>query len=143
MRTKLAFLRTRRRGATAVEAAVLMPLLVFFFVIGVDFARVFYHHLTITNAARNGAYYAAQSDENAVNLTGITDAALKDATNLTPTPTVVNRTGTYADGTPWVEVEVNYQFRTITQFPGVPNDVTLSRTCQMRIMPKTPKPGTY
>jgi hypothetical protein len=34
-----------------------------------------FQHLTITNAARNGAYYAAQSTENAANLAGITDAA--------------------------------------------------------------------
>jgi Flp pilus assembly protein TadG len=142
MRTKP--LRThRRRGASVVEAAILLPLMVFFFVIGVDFARVFYHHLTITNAARNGAYFAAQSTENAADLTGITSAALKDATDLTPTPTVTKRTGAYLDGTPWVEVEVGYRFRTVTQFPGVPNDVTISRTCQMRIMPKTPKPGTF
>jgi Flp pilus assembly protein TadG len=135
--------RLRRRGASVVEAAVLLPLMVFFFVIGVDFARVFYHHLTITNAARNGAYYAAQSAENAANLAGITDAALKDATDLTPTPNVTTRNGAYADGTPWVEVEVDYRFRTVTQFPGVPNDVVISRTCQMRVMPKTPKPGTF
>lgn len=138
MRTK-----HRRRGASAVEAAVLLPLLVYFFVIGVDFARVFYHHLTITNAARNGAYYAAQSPENAANLTGITAAALKDSTDLNPTPTVASQTGAYPDGTPWVEVEVSYRFRTVSQFPGVPSDFTITRACQMRVMPKTPMPGTY
>lgn len=132
-----------RRGATVVEAAILLPLLVFFFVIGVDFARVFYHHLTITNAARNGAYYACQSLDNSNNQAGIEAAALRDTTDLTPTPSVNVRRGDFEDGTPWVEVEVNYRFRTVTQFPGVPNDVTITRSCQMRILPKTPKPGTF
>src|SRR5204863_18342 len=50
--------RRSRRGVAVVELAVLLPLLVMIFLITVDFARVFYFSLTLTNCARAGALYA-------------------------------------------------------------------------------------
>jgi Flp pilus assembly protein TadG len=41
-----------RRGAAIVELAILLPLLVFLFVIGTDFARSFYYSLTVANRRR-------------------------------------------------------------------------------------------
>jgi Flp pilus assembly protein TadG len=38
-----------RSGASAVELALLLPFLVFLFVITVDFGRIFYYSLTLTN----------------------------------------------------------------------------------------------
>src|SRR5690349_9373587 len=52
--------RGPRHGTAAVELAVLLPFLAFMFVIGLDFARVFYFSITLTNCARNGAYYGSQ-----------------------------------------------------------------------------------
>ena len=49
-----------RRGAATVELAVLLPFLAFFFVIGVDWARIFFVTMTIENAARNAAYYGSE-----------------------------------------------------------------------------------
>ena len=48
--------------------ALLLPLLVFLYVIGVDFARVFYYSQVIENAARNGALYASDPKAPAYNL---------------------------------------------------------------------------
>ncbi len=48
-----------RRGVAVVELAVLLPLLVFLFVVTVDFARVYYFSLTLQNCARAGAMYAS------------------------------------------------------------------------------------
>lgn len=48
-----------RRGAAAVELAVLLPFLAFLFAIATDFARVFHYSQVIENCALNGAVYGA------------------------------------------------------------------------------------
>ena len=52
-------IRAKRSGAAALELAILLPLLIFLFIIGIDYARVFYSTVTITNCARNGAIYGS------------------------------------------------------------------------------------
>jgi len=52
--------RTSRCGAATVELAVLLPFLAFLFVIGIDWARIFFVTMTIENAARNAAYYGSE-----------------------------------------------------------------------------------
>src|ERR1700677_382614 len=49
--------RAARRGAAAVELALLLPVLVFCSMMAVDFARVAYVQVTLQNCARNGALY--------------------------------------------------------------------------------------
>jgi Flp pilus assembly protein TadG len=128
-----------RRATAAVELAVLLPFLVFAFVIGIDFGRIFYHCLTLTNCARNGAVYGSQNPTHAADTAGIQAAALVDASNLTPAPTVTSTTATDADGHPCVQVTVTYTFQMITGYVGIPSSIPLSRTVQMRVAPVTPK----
>jgi Flp pilus assembly protein TadG len=130
--------RGPRRAVAAVELAVLLPFLMFLFVIGVDFARVFYHSLTLANCARNGAFYGCQDATHATDTAGIQTAALADAGNLSPAPTVSSTTATDADGNPCVQVTMTYPFQTITSYPGVPSSLTLTRTVQMRTAPTVP-----
>src|SRR5688500_14469174 len=86
--------RGRRRGAAVVELAVLLPLLVFLFVIAVDFARIFYYSVTLTNCARAGAMYASDPTTSGESAFASTQAAaLADATNLSPPPTVTSVNG--------------------------------------------------
>lgn len=136
-------IRTRvgneRRGAAILELAVLLPLLAFLFVAGVDFARVFYHQLTLTNCARNGAEYGSRDVLYAADVAGIEKAALADATNLSPAPTVTSGIAVDEAGNPCVRVTVSWNFSTITNYPGVPGTVPLSRTVQMRIAPTVAK----
>jgi Flp pilus assembly protein TadG len=125
----------QRRAAVAAELAILLPVLVFLLVITVDFARLFYHYVTITNCARNGAIYASDPvGRTQSRYSGITDAALADAMNLTPQPTV--RSTDTGDS---VEVTVSYLFRTITSFPGVPSTVNLRSTVRVRVAPRVPR----
>lgn len=131
--------RVARKGAATVELAVLLPLLVFLFVIGVDFARIFYHLVAVTNAARSGAIYGSQDPVYAANESGIRAAALADAKDLTAAPTVASVQGVDELGHPCVRVTVTWTFTTISRFPGVPSEVVLSRTVQMRIAPIMPK----
>jgi Flp pilus assembly protein TadG len=130
----------RRRAAATAELAILLPLLAFLFVIAVDYARVFYYSLTVENCARNGALYG--SDPVAASqspYTSISQAALADAANLQPQPTVTSTNGSDSAGNPYVEVTVAWQFASLTNFPGVPNSTNLARTVRMRVAATTPK----
>jgi hypothetical protein len=119
--------------------AVLLPVLAFLFVITVDFARVFYYTQTIENCARNGALYAADPFAFSRSPYGsVSEAALADASNLSPQPTVNSVYGTDKSGNNYVDVTVTWTFTTITSFPGVPNPDPLTRTVRMRIAPLTP-----
>ena len=127
--------RNQRDGAAVVELAILLPLLVFLFVIGFDFARVFYYSQVLANCARNGAVYGSNLVTATSPYQSIQEAALADATNLDPQPTVTSTTGTYSAGNPYVKVTVSWDFRMIATLPNVSNPVHLSRSAQMRIAP--------
>jgi Flp pilus assembly protein TadG len=135
----------RRTGVAAVELAILLPLIALLFAIGVDWCRIFYHSITVENCARNGAIWAVDpySQIRSQYLT-ITAAALADATNLTPQPTVESSSGT-VDGKPYVDCTVTYNFTTITNFASVstpffsvPKTTTIRRTVRVYQAPQVP-----
>jgi Flp pilus assembly protein TadG len=129
-----------RRGASAAELALVLPILGLLFVFAVDFARLYYHYSIVTNCARNGALYASDPTAPLESpYSSVTDAALADASNLSPQPTVSPPTyGTDSSGNPYVQVTVVYPFTTITNYPGLSNPINLARTVQMRIAPTLP-----
>jgi Flp pilus assembly protein TadG len=128
----------QRNGAAVVELAILLPLLAFLFVIGVDFARVYKHTLTLTNSARNGAHEGSRGPSASLDDARITLAALADARDMTPPPTVAIRRFAESDGSNHIEVTVSWTFETITTYPGVPSPLNLTRTVQMRVAPAVP-----
>jgi Flp pilus assembly protein TadG len=134
----------RRRGTSAVEFAVVLPVLAFFFLLAIDFGRVFYQTVQVTSCARNGALWARDSVAQAYSpYSSVQAAAVAAAPNLSPTPQVTSSTGTDADGNGYVQVTVTYQFNTIANYvlPGqfaIPNTFNLSRTVQMSTAPTTP-----
>lgn len=123
-----------RPAVAAVELAVLLPLLLLLFVLAVDFARIFYFSLTITNCARNGAVYASQSPVTAVDTSGIQSAAQKDAANLSLAQLTISSTTDNASNPTYVDVTVSYPFSTITRYPGI-STITLVRTVRMNVSP--------
>lgn len=130
--------QSSRNGAAVVELAILLPLLVFLFVIAVDWSRIFYYSITVDNCARNGALYA--SDPYAIGLSpysSMSAAALADASNLSPQPTVTSTSGSDSYGN-YVECTVSYSFRTITNFPGIPQSTPLVRTVRVYQAPRFP-----
>ena len=137
--SETARLRHARRGAAVVELAVLLPLLIFLFVIAVDFARIYYVSLTLTNAARAGALYAADPGyANESPFANVVEAARADTTNLSPQPMITQVSGTDAQGRAYVEVTALYKFETLSSFPGVPSDFNLRRTVRMFVMSTSP-----
>ncbi|MGH7171277.1 MAG: TadE/TadG family type IV pilus assembly protein [Gemmataceae bacterium] len=128
-----------RRGSASVELALLLPLLGLFFLITVDFARLYYHYSIVTNCARNGALYGSDPTSASESpYSDLTTAALADAPDLSPQPTVSSANGTDSSGNPYVEVTVVYAFTTISSYPGLSNPISLTRTVRMRVAPATP-----
>src|SRR4051794_26777014 len=89
--------RRRRRGTASGELALLLPVLAFILVAAVDFARVFRAYTVVTWCARDGAVYGSGSSTKSTDTTGIQTAALADASDLSPQPTVTSTTGTGTD----------------------------------------------
>jgi Flp pilus assembly protein TadG len=130
----------RRRGASAVELALLLPFLAVLFLAAVDLARLYYYYGIVTSCARNGALYGSDPVAAAESpYPTIQDAASADATDLSPAPTVSSANGVDGDGNPYVEVSVVYPLATFATYPGVPNPVILRRTVRMRVAPATPQ----
>jgi Flp pilus assembly protein TadG len=142
--------RPARRAAASVELALLLPFLMFAFIAAVDYSRLFYYSLIITNCARCGAVYGSQSTKYAAasNWPNIKAAALAEASSLSPAPTVDDPVlGTDANGNPTISVTVHFSFQTIGIYPSVSNPytivgfsdpLTLTRTVEMRVAPVNP-----
>jgi Flp pilus assembly protein TadG len=70
-----------RRGQALVEFALIVPVLMLILVIAIDFGRLFFSYIEVSNAAREGANYAAAHAADspfdaATYTTGVTAAAL-------------------------------------------------------------------
>jgi Flp pilus assembly protein TadG len=64
-----------RRGQALVEMALILPLLMLLLLMAIDFGRIFFSYIEITNAAREGAAYAALFP---TDTSGIQAAAVKE-----------------------------------------------------------------
>ena len=144
-------------GAAFVELAVSLPVLVVVVIGTADLGRIFYYTISLTNAARAGAQYAAYNSVRATKNAEITAAAQAAAPNIgsftvsLATPANVCRCAQddgSAFGSPVtcnitcpagqhmlesVTVTVTRSFSTISRFPGIPSTFTLVRTATMRV----------
>jgi Flp pilus assembly protein TadG len=127
-----------RRGASAVEFAILLPFLCSIFVVTVDYARIFYFSLTVANCARNGALYGSADSTHAQDTAGIQAAAQADASNLTLSQLGVTSATDSSTSPTYVTVTVSYPVTTITSYPGIPGQTTIKRTVRMSVVPATP-----
>lgn len=141
-------------GSALVELAVALPLLVAVLAGTIDFSRVFYASIALTNAARAGAQYGAFSTAQSGNFgtmqttatnsivpnTGVTAVASRTcycATNAGVFGASVACTTTCSGGTHLVvtvTVVTSKTFTTImSAVPGVPNSVSLTRSATLRL----------
>ena len=135
----------RRGGAATVELAFLLPFILFLAVIATDWARLFYYTIALETVARAGAQYAADPAARQQSpYTTMSDAALAEAPNLSPAPTVTQSAIT-VNGRAGVRVTATMTFTTFANFNittrlnkyGVPQTQTLTRTVDMRLIPTT------
>lgn len=114
--------------------------MMFTIVIAADYGRVFHYAMTIQNCARNGAIYASDPTAQAQSpYKDVTAAALADASNLSPTPTVTTTSGKDTSGNAYNEVTVTWTFTSFSGFPSLPATIDISRTVRMRTAPTAPR----
>jgi Flp pilus assembly protein TadG len=137
----------QRPGLAAVELALLLPFMMFLFLVTIDFARVFYYCVTLDNCACNGAIFGSNAYSSTAwqgtggQITSIQAAAIADAANFRPALTTNNVTvknTTDADGNTVVKVTVSYTFTPIATLGVIPASFNISRTAQMRVAPDSP-----
>lgn len=128
-----------RRGVAAVELAIVLPILLFFFLVALDFGRVYYGSLTSANSARNGALYESYSRPAGApqefRYTSAKNAAAADASNLTFDP---NNDVSVTNSSGKVTVTVTHRFRTVTNYFNLPSPVSVPRKVVMREVPVVP-----
>ena len=149
--------RKRSVGVTTVELAIVVPLLMLMMVGAADFARLFYHAITVDNASEAGSLYGAQNGVVSAHYDGIAQVAKDDATDLEGVSVSSGRycdcpdkgekncfngdgcTGFYGGtslyGMPraYVEVTVEQTFEPLLPWPGIPNPVVAARRTYMRV----------
>jgi len=134
-------------GQSIVELALCLPLLVFGVVGGADLARAYALQIAVENGSRAGAEAYAISSSDVRTIGQAQDAAIAEI-NRTPTAAatalMVQVSTTLADGTVvpncaptiaapcYVNVRVQYNWRTLVAWPLVPNSGTFDRTTSMR-----------
>lgn len=101
----------------------------------VDFGRAYFTAVSVTNAARTGADYAAVSSTNANDLPGIEAAVLEELSSLGDSDEASISVTTSADGYggTYAEVTVTHTFETAFPWPGIPNSVDIQRTSRARV----------
>jgi Flp pilus assembly protein TadG len=119
--------------------AILSPFLVFLFLVTIDFCRVYHCTQTVKGCAEAGVLYAsgtAMVDSNTSPAEAATQAAVAEGTVLDP-PVQSSDVNVHVGGGSAM-VTVNYKFKTICQYPGLPQTLNLASTVQMS---SAPKPG--
>ena len=132
----------RHRGQSLVELALVTPILIILILIVADGARVFTANIQIGNAAREGANIGSRSYDNASTDLLVQESALQE---LGPSGTIFGVApvvevqspddGCVDDfGYDCVRVTVSYEFEMLFDFPGLPGQIDLERSAQMRVL---------
>ncbi len=137
---------TDRRGAAAVEFGLVLPLLILIAIGAVDLGRFATNYIAVSNAASVGASFGAMHPKTAASSanwetylkqhvlaemeTNLTQDSSVSQSDVSVAPAVVNE----ANGYRRVDVTVSMPFRPIIQWPGVPEDWTLTRKVSMRVI---------
>jgi Flp pilus assembly protein TadG len=136
----------RERGHAVLEAALLLPWMLFLFLGVFDLGFYSYALISTQNAARVAAWYTSQSPSTATNSTTACTYVLAElaampnistaVTSCLTSPVVVTATQvTGADGALAAQVSVSYTSPQLIPIPGIlPGQYTFARTVQMRLV---------
>jgi Flp pilus assembly protein TadG len=133
----------QRRGAAMAEMAILLPFVVFLFLVAVDFCRVFNCTQTVQGCAYAGALYAsgyAQSDPGVTPEDAAKQAALAEGIMLEPALRTEDVAVAFTKDA--ATVTVTYDFRTLTGFPGLPRTLRVVKAVRMELAPKVGGPSS-
>ena len=135
--------RDRRQGAVLVEFGIVLPLLLLIILGCIDFGRFAYLHIAVTNAARSGAEFAAMRPVTPASQpfwqAGIEAAVQDEMQNnggYIPGELVVAPATVTSDplNLRRVRVQVQHPFRTLVNWPGIPDETLLTRAVEMRVL---------
>jgi Flp pilus assembly protein TadG len=139
-----------QHGQSLVELALVTPLLLLLLVGTIEIGRFAYYSILVSNAARAGAQYGAQSLATAADNAGISTAAKNDAQNitgLTVTSTQLcgcngaSLSGTCpasgcaapGHGLVYVKVTAAGSFTSLFSYPGIPKTFNVTGTEEMQV----------
>ncbi len=126
-----------QRGQSLAELSIVLPVLLIVVLGSIDLGRVFFAYISVTNAARNGARYAAAGPESVDDLPGIREAALAETGDLLDTsptnPEIALTTGTDGVGRNYAEVTVSYDFDCLFPWPGIPSSMNVERSVRAMV----------
>lgn len=132
--------RSRPRGATAVEAAIVLPLVSLLLLACADIGRAIHAQIVVTNLARVGAEYGAThrfTPESRTHwesrLHEVMLGELSSIQNSSPAllETSIETTPASADEVR-IRVTAAYPFRLIVAWPGFPGSLELTHAVTMR-----------
>jgi TadE-like protein len=141
-----------QRGQSALEAALLAPVLLLMLLGTIEIGRYTYFAIEATNAARAGVQYGAQSLIDSRDVAGIILAASNDAPNLnrlnvtaqdlcacstTPSVYVGCPAQDCGSGHPvtFLKVDTTAQIPPLFRYPGLPATFTANGQALMRVAP--------
>ena len=128
---------SNRNGATIIEFAIVLPLLLFLLLGIIEMGRYVRAMVTVANAARNGATYASASTTAASDGAAVRQAVLDEMSSLETSvsnPVVTTQVGQDVRNYSFVTVTVNYRFSPLCPLPGLPAQWQATRSIQMRIL---------
>jgi Flp pilus assembly protein TadG len=142
-------------GQAFVELALVLPVAILLLVGAAEIGRLAFASIEVSNAARAGVAYGAQSHITASDIAGIQTAATQDAPNVTSmaTPVVIQSCSCINGATTTavscatagttcaspsrivesVQVNTSADIDTVFHLPGIPNTVTLRGQAIMRV----------
>lgn len=140
-------MNNRQRGNAIVEFAFVLPVLIILIGGIVDVGRYTYYSILISNAARAGAAYGAQTEITANDSKGIASAVAADAGNASslvsasPAPTFSCQDSSFksvactsaANTYEYVIVNARGTFKPLIKYPGLPGALTIQSTANMRV----------
>jgi Flp pilus assembly protein TadG len=134
-------------GQSAVEFAIIAPVLLVLLVVASDFARLFFMSIDLNNVARAGAQYGSQTVITAADLAGMRTAATTAGASITGLAVASSQCTCTASSTipacaasyncstnpkaTYVDVSATATFKTITNYPGIPSSIPLTATAIM------------
>jgi Flp pilus assembly protein TadG len=131
--------------------ALMLPVLVVLLLVTLDFARLYYLSIEVTDAARAGAQYGAVNRAQAANTLGMETAACNSMADISCTPGTnatassfcqcAGSSGTISCTSPgscasvqnFVTVRTTATFKTVVSYPGIPNSVPVTATITMEV----------
>jgi len=132
--------RNRRRAAAATELALTLPLLLLLAFGCVEMGRAVAIYAMVSCAARTGAEYGATHGYSSYTYSSWQSQVQQQVQNAVQGNPSLNSSllSVSVDTTPetggfnLTTVTANYQFSTITQWPGIPHQFTITHTVGMR-----------